>query len=393
MPSPFALLIHYRYLLAFLLFLTLVEIAFHIHSLAVPRPTHPLDPPFASHCHIPPSAPFAHDPSTAPADAALSPRENATLLMLARNSDLDGAVRAVRSLEARFNRWFQYPIVFLNDQQWSAEFVAALRAEASGETVFATIPEEMWGWPRDGEGRETVDRKRFAAEMGRLAKAGLPYVESESYHHMCRFYSGYGRLFLVAITVCRRMGLLDQLRTNNKTYGYTIALWEIGSTAPSLFRTVASHKSSHAIPSSPLWTSMLDASWAPLPLRWGLMSDARLFHSRTSLGDAWNFCHFWSNFEIADLDFFRSKEYQRLFADLDAAGGFYYERWGDAPVHSLATALFLQPEQLHWFEDIGYMHPPFQHCPREGVGCGCECDQEASVKDTCLRLLRRAVEP
>ncbi|KAL9069965.1 MAG: hypothetical protein Q9157_005981 [Trypethelium eluteriae] len=98
------------------------------------------------------------------------------------------------------------------------------------------------------------------------------------------------------------------------------------------------------------------------------MSDARLFHSRTPTGDAWSLCHFWSNFEVADLDFFRSAAYRSYFAALDATAGFYYERWGDAAVHSLAAALFLAPAQLHWFEDWGYRHPPFQHCPREGVG-------------------------
>jgi alpha 1,2-mannosyltransferase len=43
-------------------------------------------------------------------------------------------------------------------------------------------------------------------------------------------------------------------------------------------------------------------------------------------------CHYWSNFEIADLRWFRSPEYIAYFDYLDKVGGFYYERWGDAPV-------------------------------------------------------------
>ena len=72
----------------------------------------------------------------------------------------------------------------------------------------------------------------------------------------------------------------------------------------------------------------------------------------------------WSNFEIADLDFFRSPHYLAFFDYLDKTGNFYYERWGDAPVHSIAAALFLPKSQLHFFNEIGYEHPPFQHCPR-----------------------------
>jgi alpha 1,2-mannosyltransferase len=50
-------------------------------------------------------------------------RANATLLMLARNSDVDGAVRSVREVEDRFNRKYSYPWVFLNEQPFSDEFI------------------------------------------------------------------------------------------------------------------------------------------------------------------------------------------------------------------------------------------------------------------------------
>ena len=49
--------------------------------------------------------------------AAAPPRRhlaNATLFMLTRNSDVDGAVNSVREVEDRFNRKYGYPWVFLN---------------------------------------------------------------------------------------------------------------------------------------------------------------------------------------------------------------------------------------------------------------------------------------
>ena len=42
--------------------------------------------------------------------------------MLARNMDVEGAVNAVRELEDRFNRNFNYPWVFLNDEPFSDDF-------------------------------------------------------------------------------------------------------------------------------------------------------------------------------------------------------------------------------------------------------------------------------
>ena len=58
-------------------------------------------------------------------------------------------------------------------------------------------------------------------------------------------------------------------------------------------------------------------------------------------GETYNRCHFWSNFEIGSLALWRSEAYLAYFEYLDKAGGFFYERWGDAPVHSIAAALFL----------------------------------------------------
>ena len=42
----------------------------------------------------------------------------------------------------------------------------------------------------------------------------------------------------------------------------------------------------------------------------------------------------------------------------------FLQRWGDAPVHSIAAALFLDKSQIHFFNDIGYEHNPYIHCPK-----------------------------
>ena len=95
-----------------------------------------------------------------------------------------------------------------------------------------------------------------------------------------------------------------------------------------------------------------------------------------SLDRYWRYTPVWSNFEIADLDFWRSPAYQKFFEHLDEAGGFYYERWGGAPVHSIAAALLLPKDRLHFFADIGYRHEPFQRCPQGEmhVAGKCSCD-------------------
>ena len=49
-------------------------------------------------------------------------RANATFVILARNSDLEGTIQSVRQVEERFNRRFNYPYVFLNEVEFTEEF-------------------------------------------------------------------------------------------------------------------------------------------------------------------------------------------------------------------------------------------------------------------------------
>ena len=98
----------------------------------------------------------------------------------------------------------------------------------------------------------------------------------------------------------------------------------------------------------------------------------------------YNLCHFWSNFEIADLNFWRGEAYTKYFEYLDQKGGFYYERWGDAPVHSLAAALFLNMDELHWFHDIGYKHVRFSPFLRARIPFSVFCTILKRVKGLIL---------
>ena len=106
-------------------------------------------------------------------------------------------------------------------------------------------------------------------------------------------------------------------------------------------------------------------------------------------GKSYNLCHFWSNFEIADMDFWRGEAYSKYFDYLDRTGGFYYERWGDAPVHSIAAALFARKDQIHFFDNIGYEHNPYTHCPK-GHGSWnqgrCSCNPDRSFGTSAFML-------
>lgn len=145
------------------------ESLFHQYQYHVSRPSQPLDAPFQIGCQIPKT------------DA---PRENATIVMLTRNEDLEGAAASIRFFEENFNQWFHYPVVFLNDKPWSKDFIDALTGLVSGEAKFDVVPAEMWDYPKWMD-RDDARQHVLAQGKNGIYKGGL-----ESYHHMCRFYSG-----------------------------------------------------------------------------------------------------------------------------------------------------------------------------------------------------------
>ena len=168
----FRTLVKYRKLLAIVLLLWTLELLFHISTFTIRQPSTNLDAQFSSSCGL------QTDNSTV--------RENATLVMLARNSEVDDAIASVLSIQEQFNDQFGYGWVFLNDQEWTAEFKTKVSQAIGGraEAKFEKIPKSMWGYP------PWIDQDKAARKMRDMQKAGIMYAGTESYHHMCRFQSG-----------------------------------------------------------------------------------------------------------------------------------------------------------------------------------------------------------
>ncbi|KAJ1922374.1 hypothetical protein IWQ60_006565 [Tieghemiomyces parasiticus] len=301
-----------------------------------------------------------------PTPVSASQRVKACFVILVRNSDIHELRKSMREVEDRFNHKFNYPYVFLNNEPFTEEFKELASAVASGNTSYGLIPKEHWGYP------SWISQQK-AAET-RTKMKDIIYGWSESYRHMCRYESGffyhhpllqqYDYYWRVEPGV-KFMCDIDYdpfvyMHVNQLKYGFTISIHEYRETIPTLWETTKRFMRDH-----PEYVSH------PNTLEWVVDQKS---------GD-YNLCHFWSNFEIGDLAFLRSERYQAYFDYLDQAGGFFYERWGDAPVHSLAVAMFLRKDEVHWFEDIGYFHNPASNCPNDPVinRDKCHCDPTKSV--------------
>jgi len=305
-------------------------------------------------------------------------RANAAIVMLARNGDLNGVVVSMKQMEDRFNKKFRYPYVFLNEEPFSDGFKSRITALTDSKVEFGLIPRDHWYQP------DSIDEEKASAARQSMVKNNVIYGGSVPYRNMCRYNSGY---FF-------RHPLLDQykyywrvepdvkffcdldydpfliMQDQNKVYGFTVSLYEYEATIPTLWNTVKEF-----IRKNPDLVSADNAM--------AFLSDDG--------GETYNRCHFWSNFEIGDLDLWRSEAYMKFFEHLDREGGFYYERWGDAPVHSIGAALFARKDQIHFFNDIGYRHEPFQHCPQgEAHSRGkCWCDSTQNFDYEWYSCLKR----
>eukprot|EP00760_Papus_ankaliazontas_P038948 PhM_4_TR9432/c0_g1_i1/m.60109/K10967/KTR1_3; alpha 1,2-mannosyltransferase len=302
-------------------------------------------------------------PSVVPdAAAAARGRVRGVIVVLCRNSDLEEMIETIGHFEANFNAQYGYPWVFLNNQRWSDTFVSSIRTLLGDKAVFGTVPEEHWAVPAH------VNRTYFKDRLRYNKARGVMYGGSTSYRQMCRYYSGFfflhpllkdydfywrvepGTQLLCNVTY----DPFELMQRQNKHYGFVLALQEIRLTVPSLWRATLEFMIAQKVkPADTLQMFMIE-------------------------NGRYNLCHFWSNFEVGSFTFLRSPQYRAFFNHLDESGGFFYERWGDAPVHSIAAGIFLPPSQIHYFADIGYRHPPFQHCPSQSERkSSCECTPES----------------
>lgn len=280
-------------------------------------------------------------------------RENATFFSLVRNSDKLGILSAIQSVEDRFNWRYKYDWVFANDEPFDVELTASIEAMVSGKAHFTVIPREFWSYP------EWIDEQKAAEVMETMAEKKIKYGGSELYRHMCRFNSGlffhlepmqhYRYYWRVEPEIEFRCDLDERdwfkyMREQGKKYAFTLAPLELHTTVENLWETVQKFAQENE-----------DV----------VAADNNMAFLTEDGGSTYNMCHFWSNFEIGDMDFFRLEPYQRFFNRIDHTGGFYYSRWGDAPVHTMAVSLLLLYRELFFFDNSGYFHHPNGDCPHD----------------------------
>lgn len=107
-------------------------------------------------------------------------RVKACYVVLVRNSELDGIIPTMRQIEDTFNKKYNYPYVFLNNEPFTPEFMNKVRLSTNSDVLFGEIDQSMWGYPNH------INQTYAAERRKEMEMQGVPYGSSESYRHMCR---------------------------------------------------------------------------------------------------------------------------------------------------------------------------------------------------------------
>ncbi|KAJ1986465.1 hypothetical protein EDC05_006283 [Coemansia umbellata] len=295
--------------------------------------------------------------------------QNGCFVLVTRTISLTKVRRTMFDVEKRFNNRFNYPYVFLSEQPFSETFQRSVRKMTNASVIFGLINGEYWQYPE----WINMDRAERAAEA--WADANDVSADRSGWRHMVRFWAAPVAMH-PALHQFKYMWRLepgshytcdftydpfDYMQSHGLSYGFAISMEAMPDTVPTLWDAALEYIQS----SKPQGENSL--GWLISQPTW----KSQYLH--------YNRCEFLTNFELVDLDFIRSEEYQQLFDYLDRKSGIYYEHWTDASIRSLAVALLLAPSKVRWFDDVGYKHDLLNNCPAgANRQMRCHCDPSKS---------------
>ena len=257
-------------------------------------------------------------------------KPKAAIYFLTRPNVRTGQVKdMMTSLFKHFNNKFRYPIIVFHTGDMSNETDIILSAVQLRDLVF--MQEIEFEIPRFFPKRENT---KCPGAIG--------------YRHMCRFHSNTVYLHPIMQGLEYAWRLDDDSQLMEPSISYDV------------FAFMKQHHLIYGYRHISIdWASCVQGLWD------GVYQYKKQNGIKGQFIDKWkNGKMFYNNFEISQVSFWTSPEYRRFITYIDRLGGIYSYRWGDAPIKSLALALFVPANQIHRFSDIGYKHQKLEQFGR-----------------------------
>ena len=142
--------------------------------------------------------------------------------------------------------------------------------------------------------------------------------------------------------------IFDHMAERNYLYGYRMCAYEVEETLPKMWFKK--------------WRKSLIASSDDItnnqPQRQALLQMSMSTNNSSSTTKSQNplLCGLYTNFFVADLEFFGTPEVIKFLREIDRRGLYYRKRFGDLLVHTLAVYAFAPAARVHRFLDFTYQH-------------------------------------
>lgn len=335
---------------------------------------------------------------------------------------------SIESIQSKFNNWFGYTWILLskdgneyNDSKFMNKIDDLIQLD-SIDVKFEIVNNEYLNHEPDW-----IDVNKIADSQIRLS--GFEFGDSQFYRSINRYMVGYLPLetFLDDFDWVWRIepgfqllcdidyDLFRWMQDRNQIFGFLISymephkekvenLWKI-------FKDFANDfKSKKDIVDFEKNNFQFNTEFKDLPKekdekkRKELEREAAKHGIGSGTSD-YNRCQYVSNFQLININFFKSKPFIELFKRLDKDGGFYYHGWSASSVTTLAINLLLKRDQIYFFDNIGFqlsshsltssssqlpsISRNFYNCPIDDATYrefNCQCDQGLDftfMKDSC----------
>uniref|UniRef100_A0A0G4FFY6 Nucleotide-diphospho-sugar transferase domain-containing protein n=1 Tax=Chromera velia CCMP2878 TaxID=1169474 RepID=A0A0G4FFY6_9ALVE len=294
-----------------------------------------------------------------PVDLSI-PQLPSAFVLLTRKSELPTAVQALESLEASFNAQTgaRYPLEIFHDdlQEEDQQRIRETMWKARNASSANAPPPSVSFHRLDFSWRPAPPPPGQPPYPERLPE--FPGKSSWGYRHMCRFFAfempshaalqKYRYVWRIdgdALYICPMALERDPFRVMQQrggAYGWTVTMYEEPRrSADSLWKAVRDF-------------AEVEERRGALP--GGRASVRRLYKKWGTVWGSYSRCHYWNNFEILDLEPFRSDSWKRLAKHLEDEGGVWRDRWGDALIRTLGVALLFDDSEVLQFGHVGYNH-------------------------------------
>ncbi|GJJ70661.1 hypothetical protein EMPS_03011 [Entomortierella parvispora] len=294
-------------------------------------------------------------------------KANGVLVMLINEGQLQDARETIRQMEDRFNRGRNYPWVVFSGMPLGDQSKTSLSSLSRGTMTFALIPKEQWRLPKWIEMPKVIENDVGMMWKKAINKTSMPI------RHQWRFFSGFlaknelldpYHFFWrvdpgVNIFCDMQEDPMLTMTESGQKFAWSTATTVYGAGVPSALETIQNFKKDHP----ELIPKLNDES----------------FVIRES-GDEFTTCSYAVENSISRVDFFRSEAYQTLFEFIDQAGLFYYEKWTDATVITVALALLAPRTDTLYLKQLGWGLNKLLYCPRTPEhNQHCHCDPRTTA--------------